>query len=487
MTRPPSPWGRRQGAPYVAGLGASAGGLEAMVALFSALQPTGQVAFVVAQHMAHDAHTELLVRVLGRHSRLPVVLGEDGALLEPDVIHIIPAGFDGFVEGGALKLRPPGPESLSSPSVNALFTSLARDRGSRAIGLILSGTGSDGRTGCRELKRLGGWTLAQEPSEARFNGMPGSALEAGAIDRALPAEALGRALAERFRPPVPLPPRRSATWEAGSRISPEEREELDRLLPRIHRETGIDFSSYKEETLLRRLEKRKATLGLKRAEDYLAYAQRHPAELRILQEHFLVSVSSFFRDPPSFEALSRALEQLLGQSPGLDVLRVWVAGCASGEEAWSLAILLRELREQGRCPQEIRIVGTDLNPEALETAAKGVYRAGVLRELSPGLQARSFTPRGSHFEVAPPLRELVSFEQRDLLTGPPGEGLALVSCRNVLIYLKSHLQDALLESIHRALVPRGLLFLGHAETPGFASVPLFAPVEPQHRVYRRRN
>lgn len=444
---------------HVAGIGASAGGLEAMLALFSRLRPTGRVAYLVAQHMGEDTHTDLLVRLLSRDSALPVVLGRQGLKLEADTIYVIPAGHDGVVEGGTLRLQAPGPDNLSTPSVNVLFTSLARCCGTRAIGIVLSGTGSDGRTGCRELKAHGGLTLAQAPGEARFSGMPGVSIEAGVVDRVLTAQEIAGAIAGLFPgPKAPAP------------VSGE----LDELQRLILEETGVDFRHYKEETLLRRLEKRKEQLAL--TEDYLSYARRHPEELRILQERFLVSVSSFFRDQAAFRVLATALEGLVGPA------RVWVPGCASGEEVYSLAILLLSLPAR-----PIRIVGTDLSPEALKVARRGAYRRSAFREMDSSLLPRYFTRKSEElFEVGPALREVVEFEQRDVFAGPPMDGLALVSCRNLLIYLKAPRQDLLLASIHKALLPQGLLFLGPAETLGFASAPLFTAVDLQHCLYRKR-
>ena len=476
---------------YVAGVGASAGGLEALGLLFSRLPRTGRIAYVVAQHMAHNAHTDLVVRLLSRDAELPVVLGTQGMKLLADRIHVIPAGFDGVVEHGALLLRPPGPDSLSTPSVNVLFSSIARHSGPRAIGILLSGAGTDGRTGCRELRSRGGLTLAQEPSEARFSGMPEAAVREGVIDRVLTSEAIVQALTAlcpALLPPAgpgPAPARPCHPVEEEV-ASPSEHLELSYLLPLVLEATGIDFRRYKEETLVRRLEKRKASLGLPRAEEYLAYVRRHPQELQVLQHQFLVSVSSFFRDRPSFRRLEQALGEWLDQQEGLETLKVWVPGCATGEEAWSLAITLRHLLEARPAPPRLEMLCTDLNPEAVEIARRGLYRPASFREMEPELQSRYFTPKGVQFEVGATLREGLHFEQRDVLLGPSMEGLALVSCRNFLIYLKRSLQDRLLASLYPAMLPNSLLFLSQAETLGFESVQKFAPLDAHHRIYRKR-
>ncbi len=322
--------------------------------------------------------------------------------------------------------------------------------------------------------------------------MPGAAIEARVIDRTLPAGEIGRALAEMFPshardPSGPSSPAASspAVNSPAARFRDLAPDELERLLPLVLEASGTDFGSYKEETRLRRLESRKSRLDLRAAEDYLALVRRHPDELRRLQQRFLVSVSSFFRDRAAFRELERALAQWLATG-GAEAVRVWVPGCASGEEAYSLAILVLELLASGRQGREVRIVGTDLNSEALKVAARGIFPRGVFREMEPDLLARYFTGHGPDFEICLSLREVVKFEQGDVFAGPPLARLALVSCRNLLIYLKTHLQDRLLASIHRALLPKGLLFLGEAETLGPGSVPLFTPVDSRHRIYRRR-
>lgn len=478
---------------HVAGIGASAGGIEAMLPMFAHLPATGRIAYVVAQHMAHNGHSDLVARLLGRESALPVMLARDGERLQPDTVYVIPAGKDGCMRDGCLDLQAPGSGNLSTPSVNVLFASIGEASRERAVGIVLSGTGTDGTAGCRAIRSRGGLTIAQEPAEAKFDGMPGAAIEARVIDRVLPVEAIGDALAELFpamaRPPAP--PVSSSGVVAGPALAepaldPAQLRELERLLQLVHEATGIDFSSYKEETLLRRLEKRKATLGIASAEDYLALVRRQPDELRTLQQHFLVSVSSFFRDRDSFRELERALAAVVAGKCAGEPLRVWVPGCATGDECYSLAIVLAELLGPYHDRHAVQITGTDINTEALATAREGVYRQTALGEVEEGLRERYFVARGQHFEVTDALRECVKFEQRDVLAGPPATGLDLVSCRNLLIYLKSRLQDQLIGSFHQALRPQGLLFVGLSESLGVVGDSLFVAVDRYHRLFRRR-
>lgn len=483
---------------HVAGIGASAGGLEAMLPMFAQMRPTGRVAYVVAQHMAKDGHDELVVRLINRESALPVVLGQEGDSLDADTVYVIPSGKDGTVQGNTLTLREPLPGNHSTPSVNVLFTSIAESLHGKAIGIVLSGTGYDGVSGCRALKAHGGLTIAQDPQEAKFNGMPTAAIEARLVDMVLPVGAIGAALAEKFpgvSVPAPMPhvpAKAPAAAVAASTDAPRialENRELAALLPLVHQATGIDFSSYKEDTLLRRLEKRKSVLGIASSDDYLARVRSEPEEAKALQHLFLVSVSSFFRDRDSFRELERALAVVVANKAAGEPIGIWVPGCASGEESYTLAIILAELLGDFRDRHPLRIIGTDLNPEALAMARAGVYRQTSLREMDESLRQRYFSPKGQHFEVGQILRDVVEFEQRDVLTGAPAGhsgGFDLVSCRNLLIYMKSELQDRLVTSFHRALAPQGLLFIGQSESLGLVGNSLFAPVDHYHRLFRRR-
>ena len=476
---------------FIAGVGASAGGLEAMLTMFARMQPTGRIAFIVAQHMAKDGHDTLVARLIGRESALPVVMAENGASIETDTIYLIPSGKDGRVRGRRLHLEPPAPDHISTPSVNALFQSIAESQQKNGLGIVLSGSGSDGVLGCRAIKAWGGMTIAQDPLEAKFDSMPSAAIEASQIDHILPVSAIGLKLTEWFRVTHPMlkhPPLEQAlALGSGGHadpypVNPADRE-LEQLLAQILKATEIDFSSYKEDTLLRRLEKRKETLGVDSAKAYQAYIRRHPEELHTLQHLFLVSLSSFFRDHASFDVLGKSLADMLAAKPRSEALRVWVPACASGEEAYSLAILLRELDEN----RSVEIIGTDLNPEALTTARAGSYRQSAFKEANPAILDKYFVPQGQHYAIQPTLKTCVRFEQRDVLAGPPPGEFDLISCRNLLIYMKSQLQDQLIKSFHRALRPQGLLFIGQSESMSFAGNALFLTIDHYHRLFRRRH
>jgi chemotaxis protein methyltransferase CheR/two-component system CheB/CheR fusion protein len=482
---------------HVAGIGASAGGLEAMLPMFASMQATGRIRYVVAQHMAKDGHDELVVRLMQRASALPVVLASHGMKMVTDTVYVIPSGKDGQVQDDALHLGDPAPENISTPSVNVLLQSIAKNCRSGGIGIVLSGTGSDGATGCRAIKAAGGITFAQDPNEAKFNGMPQAAIDSRSVDQVMPAQQIATKLASLF-PGDPLVSRSVPNATAPGLVWPQppradvpvqepEHRELKLLLSQVREATGIDFSSYKEDTLLRRLEKRKALQGTPSAEAYQAYIRRNPSELHTLQHLFLVSVSSFFRDRASFFALRSAVLDGLKHKAAGEPIRVWVPGCASGEEVYTLAILLRELMQSDVPVRDIFITGTDLNPEALQVAQSGVYRATAFKEMDAAVQKRYFMPKGAEFEVSAELRTHVRFEQRDVLTGSPATSLDLVSCRNLLIYMKSPLQDQLIKSFYEALVVNGLLFIGQSESLSFLGNSLFLPIDHYHRLFRRRH
>lgn len=481
---------------HVAGVGASAGGLEAMLPMFAGMQATGRIAYIVAQHMARDGHDALVVRLIGRESSLPVVLAKSQEKLRADTVYVLPSGMDGTVEGDRIVLREPGATNISTPSVNTLFESIAASRKANGIGIVLSGTGYDGVAGCRALKAQGALTIAQEPAEAKFDGMPTAAIEAGLIDEVITVDAMGTRLAERFSGPtavpvakragVAVPPAPALCVPPGTfpeSASPAPSGEFNQLLEQVHQATGIDFGGYKEDTLLRRIDKRMATLGLDSLADYLALARKQPEELKTLQRLFLVSVSSFFRDADAFRALKMSLARLLEGKPAGEPVRVWVAGCASGEEAYTLAILLKELTRR----HPIEIVATDLNPDALALADAAMYRQNALKETESAVLARYFEPRGDYFAIKPEIRACVIFEQRDVFSGSPPDRLDLVSCRNLLIYLKSHLQDQLIRKFDRALRPQGLLFIGPSESLSLLGSTLFMPIDHYHRLFRQRH
>lgn len=469
---------------YIVGIGASAGGLEAMLLLLAKLRPTGRMSYVVAQHMANGSHSDLVTRLLGRQSALPVVTAGNDDVLKPDTVHVIPAGMDGTVVDGTLRLSPPGPGSLSTPSVNVLFQSIANAASNRGIAVVLSGTGADGAAGCRAVRDRGGHTYAQTPEEAGFDGMPRAAINSGAVEKVCAVVDIAAAICGLVPRVVPDTPK--AAVAAPTAVNPET-EELARIQALVRDATGVDFSMYKEETLLRRIEKRKSVLGATSRGAYLRYLHAHPEELRMLEQLFLVCVSSFFRDPDSFRVLGAALKKHLLKKAAGSRIGIWVPGCATGDEAYTLAIMLCGMLGEREAQARVRIVGTDLSGEALAVARSGVYRRTALATTEPDIVSKYFSVKGEDVVISETLRSMVRFDHADVLRVTDAGPCDLISCRNLLIYLKADCQDRLLLNFHRALEPGGLLFIGQSESLGITGGGLFTPIDQHHRVYAKRN
>lgn len=469
---------------HVVGMVASAGGLDAMLELLPRLKPTGHTAWVLAQHMGSQAQGDLMARLLGRASHLPVVMGQSDQTLQADTVYMIPAGCDGRVEQGTLRLSPPAVSSISTPSGNELLASLAVSHPQHCTAVVLSGAGRDGVEGARSIRLAGGRVFVQDPQSVKFNGMPSAAVEAGVVDAALPISALADALNGQTIEPCANEHTQAMSCETG----PIDAQSADwsLLLARVYEVTGVDFSGYKEDTLLRRVQRRLTNLRLLSLHAYLVYCQHHPQELHTLQQHFLVSFSSFFRDRVAFQVVRQALhERLLHKPPG-SLLRVWVPACAGGEEAYTLAIVLAELMGGAGALHGVSILGTDLNPGAIDVARAGCYRPSALREVDTDLMQRYFIQQGHHWVVSDALRACCRFEQRNVFDVASLEPYDMVSCRNLLIYLKPEWQTRLLQLLYRVLMPDGLLFVAPVESMGVDGSRLFIPLDRDHRLYRRR-
>ncbi len=464
---------------YIVGIGASAGGLESMLTLFAGLPLMGQLTYIVAQHMAKDGHDELLLLLLSRESRMPVKLAINGIKLEVDTIYIIPSGKDGRVHEQTIHLYPPSAEHLSTPSVNALLISLAESAREKAIAVIVSGTGSDGVLGCQAIRHAGGLVLVQNPSEAKFGGMPSASIEAKIVDRVISVKKIESVFRE-------LIPNLDSLTIPSEPIQPnildQTESELETIVSLVFKATGIDFSSYKEDTLLRRLDKRKSTLGIDSNSSYLKYISTHSDELNFLQNFFLVSVSSFFRDKEAWIALGKLFSEKRIKLESNKAFRVWVVGCASGEEAYTIAILLKELDSQ----LSIEILANDLNPEALEIAKAGIYKISSFKEMPESIKDKYFIQTEDKLQLKSEIRDCVHFELSDILNQPLPNDIDLISCRNLLIYMKSNLQESLIQKFNESLVSGGTLFLGQAESLSFVGNSLFMPLDDYNRIFRKR-
>ncbi len=473
------PGGAARPAPAAAGfpvvaLGASAGGLEAYEAFFRSVPPDLGMAYVVVSHL-DPSHASILTEIVQRATSLPAVEASDGLAVEPNHIYVIPPNRDLTIFHGALQLTSPEQPRGQRMPIDLFFRSLAEDQGERAIGVVLSGTGSDGSLGLRAILGAGGVTFAQSPETAKYDGMPSSAIQAGYATHVLPVEEmpeLMRKVSRAFQPQRPLPPAPAALRGLGL------------VLATLRARTGHDFTLYKKSTVLRRIERRMVQHDLSDLEVYARYLKEHPAEVQVLFKELLINVTSFFRDPEAFAVLQQDVLPGLckGKVEG-SVFRAWVAGCATGEEAYSIAILLRELMDERSLDFKVKIYATDLDDDAVARARVGAYPPSIVQDVTPERLRRFFTKEEAGYRVKKELREMVVFATQNVLRDPPFTRLDLLSCRNLMIYLEPEAQDRLISSFHYALRPGGVLFLSPSESTSHHA-DLFKPINRKWTLFR---
>ncbi|MFK7974888.1 MAG: chemotaxis protein CheB [Halioglobus sp.] len=460
------------------GIGASAGGLEALRDFVSKLpiQGVSNVTFIVAQHLSPE-HQSMMVQLLSRETDLKIVELKDNQKPEPNVMYITPPNSDVLVDNGVLRLRAPMSELTPKPSVDYFFATLAEDQGDHAIGVILSGTGSDGSHGVRAIRAAGGLTMAQQPTSAKYDGMPSSAIATGCVDVILTAKKLGSGIAHVISSPRNL------------KLLQEEhqRTDIQELLFLVKQRSGVDFKDYKAGTLHRRISRRMAACGTPDLTQYLEFVAESPPELDNLYGDILISVTNFFRDTEAFSALKEQVESILAAKDPGDGIRVWVPGCATGEEAYSVVILFAEAAGGLARLQEynFQMFATDLDSDILSLARKGQYAEATLDKLTPELREKYFRHKDGAREIVKGVRDMVLFSRHNVLEDPPFMRLDLVSCRNLLIYFNSNLQLNVLGLFHYALSANGILFLGQSETLG-QSANLFQTVDSKAKIYRRK-
>jgi two-component system CheB/CheR fusion protein len=467
----------------VVGIGASAGGLAAFEAFFSAMPANTDpgMAFVLVQHLAPD-HKSILSDLIRRYTRMAVFEVEDGMVVQPNCAYIIPPGRDMAFLNGALQLLEPALPRGQRLPIDFFFRSLAQDQHEQAIGIVLSGTGSDGTLGVRAIKGEGGMVMAQNPASTEYDGMPRSALATGLVDYELPPAEMPAQLmayvAHAFGKSV-----RSAAVPA-----PKTESALKKIFVLLRAQIGHDFSQYKPSTVQRRIERRMAVHQIGTISDYVKFLQQTTAECEALFRDLLIGVTSFFRDPKCFQALEdQVIPRLFaGRSPSA-VIRVWVPACSTGEEAYSLAILLAERQEAMKQSFKVQVFATDIDRRAIATARAGLYPASIATDLTPERLARFFTVEadGAAYRIHKGIRDLLVFSEQDVIRDPPFSKLDLISCRNLLIYLGVDLQRRLIPLFHYALNPDCALFLGTSETVGeFAD--LFGVLDRSAKLYRRK-
>ena len=475
-TEPPTeqPTERFQGRCPVVGLGASAGGLEAFEHFFAAMPVDSGMGFVLIQHL-DPSRSSLLADILQRSTRMPVVEAMDGMRVEPNRVHVIPPNRDMVIDHGSLRLSPPAEPRGQRMPIDAFLRSLADDSGEDAVGIVLSGTGTDGTQGLRAVFAAGGLCLVQDPATTRFDSMPQSA--ARYANRVLPVEQMAQALAEGMQP---LLRQARAAGKVASGVA------LGKVLTLLRVGTGHDFSQYKKSTVERRVERRMVHHRLGSVDDYVDLLKRDPAEVQALFRELLINVTSFFRDPPAFGLLQAdVLPALLAGKPEGQPLRVWVAGCATGEEAYSLAILLREWMDQQQREVKVQMYATDLDDEAIAAARAGLYPPNIAQDLSPERLRRFFLKEPGGYRIKKEVREMVVFAVQSVIKDPPFTRMDLVSCRNLMIYLEAELQERLIQVFHYALRPGGVLFLSPSESTG-EHAELFEAIDRKWKLYRSR-
>ncbi len=468
----------------IVGIGASAGGLDGYERLFDAMPADTGAAFVLVQHLAPH-HESMLSEILSKHTTMVLAQVADEVRVEPNHVYLIPPNTTLTFAAGRLHLAEAS-ETLRVP-IDGFFTSLATELGEHAVGIILSGAGSDGALGMQAIKEHGGMTMAQAPESARFDSMPRSAIATLCVDHVLAIEEMPAALLAHLRR---LAAGGGAHDGRAGKAAPGDAASRGPLIRAacviLQQQTGHDFSRYKESSLGRRLARRMEQMQLTSPEAYLERLRKDPGEVDLLLKDLLINVTQFFRDPEVFAVLAReVVPRLFDEKRETDAVRVWVAGCASGEEAYTIAMLLEEHVATLEAPPEVKIFATDIDEDALAEARQGRYSAAAVASISPERLARFFNREGEGYEVKKALRDMCVFAKHNLVNNPPFSRLDLISCRNTLIYLRGDLQDELLALLHYALRPGGHLLLGPAESVA-ARTELFRAVSERYRIFRRR-
>lgn len=465
----------------VVGIGASAGGLKAAEELFDAMPTSSGMAFVLVQHL-DPVHESSLAELLQKHTEMPVtqVSGETEVL--PDHVYVIPPNRSLIIRGGVLGLADLNQPRGRPAVIDQFFRSLAEDRTDKAIGIVLSGSGTEGARGLEAIKERGGITLAQDDTEAEYSSMPRNAVASGCVDLVLPvAEMPGRLLEVKGR---------AADFQAvddGGRLEEEEVGTLEGIYALVRSRTGHDFNPYKRSTMLRRIGRRMRLRGSGTLADYQSYLRENPHELDSLFREFLISVTEFFRDPEALAVLGeKVIPELLEEHGSDETVRIWVPGCATGEEAYSLAILFAEASDGQARPPSVQIFATDIDESAIAAARRGLYPASIREDVSPARIERFFVKEESGYRVRKGVRETVLFTRHNLLDDPPFSKLDLVSCRNLLIYLTDEIQAKAFGIFQFALRPGGYLFLGNSESLG-RSAAKFSEVNRKAKLFRRRD
>lgn len=465
----------------IVGIAASAGGLEAFTQLLNHLPIDTGMAFVLIQHLAPNQKS-LLSEILAKATQMPVREVQNGMLVEPNQVYVIPPNRKMMLVKGVLQLTPREKTHGKYMPADAFFASLAAEIGSRAISVVLSGSDGDGAKGSEAIKAAGGITFAQCEESAQFSDMPNTAIATGDVDFILPPYKIAEELAKIARHPNVTRPISSQTVEP----LPKSETALPTIFAMLFTATGVDFTHYKQTTIKRRIARRMVLYNLESLEDYVEYLQNHPDEVQALYYEILISVTSFFRDPDAYQALKERVFPVISKEKSVDEpIRIWIPGCATGEEVYSIAISLMEFLENVLPKPAIQIFATDINETAIEKARLGIYKPSQIVDVSAERLKRFFNQVESGYQISKPIRELCVFAKQNLISEPPFSNLDLISCRNVLIYFESVLQKQIMPIFHYSLKPTGFLMLGIAESAGEFSN-LFTLADRKNNIYTKK-
>ena len=437
----------------VVGIGSSAGGLEALQQFLTFLPTDTGMAFVIIQHLSPD-HRSLLADILGKYTAMPVLEAKNGMHVRRNTVYMLPPKYNMEIENDVLRLKEYNHQHINHP-IDIFFRSLAKSYENRAVAIILSGTGSDGTNGIRSIKDRNGLIIAQAPESAKFDGMPRSAIATGFADLILNPDSIAREMAHISR----------SIADAGRRLQLSDGDLMSQVFFILKKVTNVNYSYYKQTTVLRRIERRIVVTHNRNLQEYINYMSNNPEEVRLLAKEVLIGVTSFFRDPDYFDVLKeRVVKDLLTSHRASDQIRVWVAGCSTGEEAYSIAILFAEAMDELGLRRDVKIFATDLDGDSIGVAGRGVYGDSILEDISVTRLSRFFTKKGNRYVVNHDIRKMIVFAQHNVFQDPPFGRLDLISCRNLLIYFQSVLQRNLFAIFHMALNDRGFLFLGRSES-----------------------
>lgn len=464
---------------YIAGIGSSSGGLEALNQFFSNMPSDSGISFVLVSHL-DPSYKSIMAELVKKYTQMNVFQAEDDMEVLPDSIYIIPPNKDLAILHRRLQLLEPQERRGLRHPIDSFFRSLAEDAGDAAIGIILSGAGTDGTNGLRAVKAEGGMVMVQDAKSAKYDGMPRSALDTGLADFILPPEKMPEHLVKYIRhfhiAGAPIP----------EILNKNISDNLQKIMLLIRKQTGHDFSGYKQNTVMRRIERRMNIHQIKDVRDYTHYLQQNAAEAELLFREFLIGVTSFFRDPEAFDALKgKALPRLFEGIPPQQTLRVWVPGCSTGEEAFSVAIVIKEYLDKEKLSMDLQVFATDIDKFAIDKARAGTYPDSIAADLSEERLARFFIKSDNTYQIKKEIREMVVFALQDVLKDPPFSRLDIVSCRNLLIYLNPETQKNLIPQFHYVLNPGGVLFLGSSETLGQFSE-LFAVLDKKWKLFAKK-